>query len=247
MNSQMLNSLLAEADPEPVIEDVYLYINWVIVKAGRYAMSTMLSGMPGMTDPSGMNTCFESVIGTHAKKIAGEFLTSNETLKTAIGMAALKCVLPPVQEYTKENSIDMFRTMAMKYRTSFIGHFSEAAQLRNDGHDVNIIELFPREGDIHWDDSHYVLGKTEIVFMTGLTLVNNTFDEVIKRTPNARYRIIMGPTVPLSRVLFNYGIHAAGSTLIGDSDSVIRYCQHGGGSIAFAPAGALDKITICKK
>jgi hypothetical protein len=202
--------------------------------------------MPGMIDPDGMNTCHESIIGKNAITIAEEFLLSNETLKKAIGMATLKAILPDVHEYVSGNSIDLFKKMAETKATCFIGHFKEAAAMRDAGYPVNIIELYPRPGDIHWDNALDVLSKAEVVFMTGLTLVNNTFDEVIRRTPRAAYRIIMGPTVPLSKSLFNFGIWSAGTTLINNPEATIRYCQHGGGSIAYAPLGALEKVTISR-
>ncbi len=246
MNQLLLEQLLNNADTHQVINELYIFLNWVIIKTDRYAMSTMLTGMPGMVDPFGMNTCHESIIGSNACTIAEEFLLSNETLKKAIGMAALKAILPDVPTYMKGNSIDLFKNMSETKSTCFIGHFQEAAAMRTAGFPVNIIELFPRPGDIHWDNSHDVLSKAKVVFMTGLTLVNNTFDEVIRRTPEAEYRIIMGPTVPLSKCLFNFGIWSAGSTLIRNPDTTIRYCQRGGGSIAYAPDGALEKVTISR-
>jgi uncharacterized protein (DUF4213/DUF364 family) len=76
----------------------------------------------------------------------------------------------------------------------------------------------------------------EIVFITGLTLINGTFLEVLNRTPRAKYRVLLGPTVPCSPLFFDYGIHLIGSTLISDASLAIRYFQHGGTSIAKAPA-----------
>ena len=59
-----------------------------------------------------------------------------------------------------------------------------------------------------------MLEKAELVLMTGLTVVNESQEAVIRRTPSARMRIIMGPTVPASPVLFDYGIDMLGITQI---------------------------------
>ncbi len=244
MNRALLEALLNNADRNMLINDIYIFLNWVIVKTDKYAMSTMLQGMPGLDDPSGMNTFVGEIIGNNAFQIAKEYLMSNETLKRAVGMATLKGILPDVRNYQYGNAIDFYKNIAATCPTSFIGHFNEGEAWRSDGYPVSIVELFPRPGDIHWNDSHSVLEKAELVLMTGLTLVNNTFDEVIKRTPNAKYRVIMGPTVPLSPILFNYGINMIGATLIRNHERAIKYCQHGGGSIAYAPEGALEKVTI---
>jgi uncharacterized protein (DUF4213/DUF364 family) len=244
MNDQMLSRILDTADKNAVISDVNIFLNWVIVKSRDYAMSTLLNGMPGLIEPQGMNTYMGDIIGKCALDIAAEYLMSKESLKRAVGMACLKSILPLPVKFEEGNAIDRHRDFAQKHPTCFIGHFSEAQNWRSVGFPVDIIELFPRPGDIHWNNSHEVLGRAKLVLMTGLTLVNDTFEEVIKRTPNAKYRVIMGPTVPLSPVLFDFGVDQIGGTLIDDPALTIRYCSHGGGSIAFAPEGALRKVNI---
>ena len=80
--------------------------------------------------------------------------------------------------------------------------------------------------------------------MTGLTLVNGTFGEVIDRTPRAETRIVMGPTVPMTPSLFKLGAHWVGTTTIQDADAALRYFGMGGGSVMYAPAGALRKVNL---
>jgi uncharacterized protein len=247
MNREMLKKLLYKSDNSAVITDIHLSLNWVIVKARDYAMSTLFLNMPGLDAPCGMNTFMGGIIGKKAINIAEEFLMSRESLKVAVGMATLKSILPGIHVYEAGNAIDIYREDVKTCPTCFIGHFEQAEKWRLEGDPVNIIELFPRPGDIHWNDSHDVLARAEIVFMTGLTLVNNTFDEVIRRTPMAKKRIIMGPTVPMSLVLFDFGVDHIGVTIIKDPASTITYCNRGGGSIAHAPDGALQKVNIFRE
>lgn len=244
MNAMMLKQLLDTADKKSVITDVKIYLNWVIVKSIDYAMSTLLNGMPGLIEPQGMNTYMGDILGKNAIEVAEEYLVSKESLKRAVGMACLKSILPKPLQFDEGNAIDRHREFAREHPTCFIGHFSEAELWRSEGSPVDIVELFPRSGDIHWDSSHGVLGQAELVLMTGLTLVNDTFDEVIRRTPRARCRVIMGPTVPFSPVLFDYGLDQIGGTLIDDPALTIDYCSLGGGSIAHAPNGALRKVNL---
>lgn len=246
MNDQMLKELLSSADSRALIMNVNIFLNWVIVRTRDYAMSTLLNGMPGLSEPKGMDTYMGDILGRNALETAEEFLESRDTLKRAVGMACLKSILERPLNYEEGNAMDRHYEFAREHPTCFIGHFAEAAGWRSQGYLVDIIELFPREGDIHWDNSHEVLARSELVLMTGLTLVNDTFDEVIRRTPRARYRVIMGPTVPMSPVLFDFGVDQIGGTLINDPALTIRYCSMGGGSIAHAPAGALKKVNLLK-
>jgi uncharacterized protein (DUF4213/DUF364 family) len=243
----MLKRILDTVDNLAVITDVNIYLNWVVVKSLDYAMSTLFLDMPGLEKPCGMNTFMGDIIGKKAIEIAEEFLLSKESLKVSVGMACLKSILPHIQVFDEGNAIDRHREEAHTRPTCFIGHFNEAEKWRSEGDPVNIIELFPRPGDIHWNDSHEILAKAELVFLTGLTLVNNTFDEVIRRTPKAKHRIIMGPTVPMSTVLFDFGVDHIGVTLIKDPVATIVYCSRGGGSIAHAPKGALQKVNMFRE
>jgi hypothetical protein len=78
-------------------------------------------------------------------------------------------------------------------------------------------------------------------------LINGTFLEVISRTPQAKYRILLGPTVPCNPLFFDYGVHLIGSTLVSDVNLTIRYFQHGGTSVGKAPPGALCRVNLTNR
>jgi uncharacterized protein (DUF4213/DUF364 family) len=233
----------AIADRTVVIEDIHLFHHWVVVKAGRYEMSTRFSATPGLTEDA-RDTWLGDLIGRSSAAIAEEYLASPDVLRIAVGMACLKCVIPVVTESSQGSAMDAFSEQTKTRPSCFIGHFHDAAAWRDEGRPVSIVELLPRPGDIHWDDSHAVLSRAELVFMTGLTLVNGTFGEVVRRTPHAAFRIVMGPTVPLTPSLFALGLHWLGTSRITDVPKALRYFGMGGGSIMYAPQGALQKINI---
>ena len=207
MEPDLLQKIMAEADLTARLEDLQIYLNWIITKSHRYAISTFFRGMPGLTDSCNMNTWLGDCLGRPVGEVIRELLASMETLRLAAGMSCLSSALPVPAGCFEGNAIDYFEKLCVTHRTCFIGHFAEGAVWRENGYPVDIIELFPRPGDVHWDHSHEVLAATEIVLMTGLTLINNTFREVIRRTPNASIRVIMGPTVPFSVQFFTEGIH----------------------------------------
>ncbi len=233
----------AIADRTSTIEDIHLFQHWVVVKAGRYEMSTRFSAASGLCE-NPRDTWLGDLPGRNAAEIATEYLASNDVLRIAVGMACLKCVIPQVPAFSGSSAMDQFSEETKIRPSCFIGHFHEAQIWRDEGRPVSIIELMPRDGDIHWDDSHAVLAKAELVFMTGLTLVNRTFGEVVRRTPNAAVRVIMGPTVPLTPRLFQLGLHWLGASRIADARMALRYFGMGGGSIKYAPQGALEKVNI---
>lgn len=224
----MIESIASPADEAVLIEDIRIYTNWVLVKTGKWSLSTLFRGMPGFDEHPGMGTWMGDWIGRPAKASALELLSSRFILHRAVGMACLKSLLPVPEEVIPGNAAAMVEAAAAQAPTCFIGYFKEAAHWREMGRPVNIVELFPRPGDIHWDDADEVLGKAQIVVMSGLTVVNETLESVIRRTPAAQVRIMMGPTVPPSPVIFECGLDLLGVTLVREMPLMARYAELGG-------------------
>jgi len=245
-SEQMFNRMAEASDPKAAIEEIRIYTNWVLVKTGAWSLSTFFHGMPGFIEPLGMDTWMGDWIGRPGKDAALELLASRETLKRSVGMACLKSLLPEPGQTVDGNAIDLVAHAAARVPTCFIGLFKTAADWREQGYPVNIVELFPRPGDIHWNEADEVLAVAELVLMTGLTVVNETLEAVIRRTPKAKLRIIMGPTVPASPVLFDYGIDLLGISQVDDVELMSGYALLGGGSIAHAPAGALKSLNMAR-
>ena len=243
---RMIDAIASSADPRPRIEDIRIYTNWVLVKTGKWSLSTVFRGMPGFDEHPGMDTWMGGWLGRPGLESAMELLSSRETLKRAVGMACLKSLLPEPEHVLFGNAIDMFEAASPHVPICFIGHFKDGADWRSRGRPVSIVELFPRPGDIHWDEADEVLEKARIVLMTGLTVVNETLSAVVARTPSALIRVIMGPTVPPSRALFDFGIDMLGVTLVDDVEAMVGYARLGGGSIAYSPPGALRKINMVR-
>ena len=232
--------------PCPCLEDLHIFKHWVIVKAARPAMATLFYQHVS-NDSIVYDSYLGDLLGLPVDEIVKMLSASDDPLRMGVVMAALNASLPTPEGIFYGNAVEPFKELIKTCPSCFIGRFHQAAIWREQGYPVNIVELNPREGDIHWNESHNVLREAEIVFITGLTLINSTFRAVIDRTKRARYRVLLGPTVPCSTILFNHGVHMLGTTSIADVAAAIRYCQLGGTSIAKAPEGALLKVnlTIC--
>lgn len=245
-NRDVLAEIWSGIDGGLVLEDLSIFLHWIITKSRRYAFSHLFQGMPGLDQHGCRDTYLRDLIGKPVRGIIPELISSGDTLRISTGMSCLNSALPVPEGAFAGNAVEPFLERARRMKTCFIGHFPDADQWRKEKYPVEVIELFPEPGDIHWNDSRRALGEAEIVFITGLTLVNGTFPEVIRRTPNARYRVLMGPTVPLSPVFFDHGIHLVGSTLILDIDRAVDCCRWGAGSFIFEPEGIIQRVNLTR-
>ena len=247
MNREILGRLLAHLpQPAPRLVDLHISLHWLIAQCDRYAMATFIRTgtlSPPCDEPSYLG----DQVGRPVPEIAGRFADSGDTLRLGLINACLNGSLPLPPDLFEASAVDPFAEMVRQAPTCFIGHFPQAELWRNQRHPVSIIELDPRNGDVPWSHSAPVLREAEIVFITGLTLLNGTFLQVLDRTPRAKYRILLGRTVPFSPLFFDYGIHLIGSTHIADAARAIRYCRHGGTSVRQAPPGVLRRVNITNR
>ncbi len=244
MNREILSRLLAQLpEPAPRLQELHISLHWVIVNCARHAMATFLrAGNP--LDACCQPSYLGDQLGRPVTEIAARFADSDDALRLGLINACLNGSLPLPPDLFEANAVDPFAEFIKRARTCFIGHFPQAETWRDRGHPVTIIELQPRNGDVAWADSKPVLRDAEIVFITGRTLLNGTFLEVLDRTPRARYRVLLGRAVPFSPLFFEYGIHLVGATQVCDAALALRYCQHGGTSVRNAPPGALRQVNV---
>lgn len=74
-----------------------------------------------------------------------------------------------------------------------------------------------------------VIPNSDIVIITGLTLVNDTIDELLNAIPPGVFTIVTGPSVSLvPDILFRHGVDAIGAAKITDGDLLFTLAGEGG-------------------
>lgn len=248
MNRDIIEKLTALVPDHLTVSEIAVYSHWITACSERHGLCCYIPSMPGINLPAApvetgnSGKAWEGLIGHKVKDAAKDCLYRPDFLSRSIGMALLNSALPePPSVFTGEAQ-GFYSDRVKNAKTCCIGHFNQASEWRDQGLDVTIIELKPKPGDVHWDDSEPFLERADIVFITGLTLVNDTFETVIERTPNARERILFGPSVPFCDLWFDYGITAIGSTRIVKPNETAIFFGNGGTSVSNAPEGSLMKI-----
>jgi len=154
------------------------------------------------------------------RELAG-LVCSDHMLAASLGMAAINCYWAGRDsDFITVNAKDIVLDKGRGKTVGVIGHFPFLNKNRDLYKELMIFEKFPQGGD--WDETDIPeqLPQADVVALTATTLTNHTFHEVIRHMSPESYKIILGPTTPLSPVLFDYGFHAVCGTLIRDYDIV---------------------------
>lgn len=80
-----------------------------------------------------------------------------------------------------------------------------------------VFELAPKDDkDLPPERMAEFLPRADAVAITALTLINGTFDGVLAHCRKDAFKILLGPSAPMSAALFDCGIDAVGGTMVED-------------------------------
>ena len=91
----------------------------------------------------------------------------------------------------------------------------------------DVLELNPRTGDLPADRAADVLPQADVVALTGTSLVNHTFDDLIGLCSPDAYVVLLGGSAPLTPVVFDCGVDAVAGTRVVDSPAALRTVGQG--------------------
>ena len=90
-----------------------------------------------------------------------------------------------------------------------------------------MLELQPSGEDLSADAASDVIPRADVLAITGTTLINHTFEELMALRRAEALVLVLGPSTPLSPVLFDHGVHFISGSVVEDVDSVLRAVSQG--------------------
>ena len=135
--------------------------------------------------------------------------------ESSIGLATINALLPRTPGLWQDlNAEDyLIRNCAGK-NVVMIGHFPFIEHLRPHVKNLWVLELNPRQGDLPAQSAPDILPRADYVAISGTTLINKTFDGLISLCRPTATVVMLGPSTPLSPVLFDFGVSIVSGTLV---------------------------------
>ncbi len=149
-------------------------------------------------------------------------------LERSVGVAALNALLEVEESRCVDlNARDLLLERGRGKRVTLVGHFPFAAALRQAVGRLSVLELHPQPGDLPASEAERVIPESQVVAITGATLVNGTLDRLLSFCPSESFVMILGPSTPLSTVLFDHGVDVLSGTVVADVSLALRYLAEG--------------------
>ena len=112
-------------------------------------------------------------------------------------------------------------------KVAVVGHFPFLPKVREKADVLWVIEKNPKDDDFGEDEADHLIPQADVVAITGTSFTNHTVDRLLKLCKPSAYVVMLGDTVPLSPVLFDYGVHAISGTRVLDSELALMCVSQG--------------------
>lgn len=156
-----------------------------------------------------------------------KWVFSKSFVEVGVGLAAINALLPPVENSVDLAAEDYIAQHGANSKVAVIGHFPFVSKLKDQVKRLWVLELNPKEDDFPASAAPEIIPQADILAITATTLINHTFESIFSlRAPGAKV-LLIGPSTPLTPLLFDYGVDVLSGSIVEDSKQVLPLIRQG--------------------
>jgi uncharacterized protein (DUF4213/DUF364 family) len=233
LSKALFHDLLADL-PDLPVQTVLLGTHWtaVVTAIQGHQRCGLASSQRGSDDHHhGAGPAVPEAGTLHLKRsrVLAELVYSASPPEVSVGMAAVNASLPQTEQpWIELNAQSVIAEHGADKRVALVGHFPFVSQLRKHVGHLSVLELRPRGEDLPADAAPEVIPQADVVALTSLTLLNHSFDGLIRLCRPEALVLLLGPTTPLSPVLFDYGVDILSGAITERVPAVLNTVGQGG-------------------
>lgn len=228
---QILHGLLNTL-PDGKVLDVRVGLHWTAVVADvgglrQCGLASTLSAHEGHDHEPAVPQAGQ-LTRTSGRALA-EMALSTQPTQASIGMAAINALLPRLSSQWKDDNAEtVLARVGADKQVALVGHFPFVPRLREQVRELWVLEQNPQPGDLSAEMASEVIPQANVVAITGMTLTNRTLDGLLSLCPVGAFVMLLGPSVPLSPLLFQFGIRWISGAVVTEIDAVLNTLSQGG-------------------
>lgn len=222
---KILKDLLAHLTPkEALLRNVIVGVHWTTVLTRGCGLASTMGDPHPHTGP----TVRDAGQLTEKKTVDLMHLVRSENLMEAsVGMATINSLIEiDTSRCSEVNAFDLLAEQGAGKEVAVVGHFPFVSKLKKIARNLWVIEQRPHPGDVAADQAADILPRCQVVGITSTAFINHTVESLLALCRDA-FVMLLGPTTPLTPLLFDYGINALSGTQVVDEAGVIRHVKEG--------------------
>jgi uncharacterized protein (DUF4213/DUF364 family) len=215
----IIEDLLANLPGDAPVHSVLVGVHWTVVCSRRCGLASTLierepHGHSRVTDAGQLHR-------KSARELAG-LARSDNLLEASIGVAAINSLLDvDVSQAIEVNAGEVLVERGRGKDVALVGHFPFIAQLRQAARLLWVIEQDPTEDEYPASAAADLIPRADVVAITGSTLINHTLDGLLALCSREAPVMVLGPSTPLSHVLFDHGATIISGTRVVDERAAL--------------------------
>ena len=233
MPRTVIDDLLASI-PDGVVRDVRVAAFWTAVVAEtdgkRQCGPAALLHRAAHCHERGTGVTRAGHLLERSAPALARMATSQSLMEASIGVATINALLPRDESRFRDlNAEEVIARHGAGKRVAMVGNFPFASRLRECVGSLTVCEQHPLDDCLPADAAAEGIPRADVVAITGAALVNHTLDELLGLRRAGATVLILGPSTPLSPVLFDHGAEFLSGSMVEDLDPVLETVCQGGG------------------
>lgn len=219
---QLLNTLPKEPFP---IKKVIVGVHWTLVCSKYCGLASTLVNC----GPHGHSSVRDvGVLQTKSANELSEWILSENYLEASIGMAAINSLIDVDEsKLVKMNASEIIAKKGKGKNVVIIGHFPFVKTIRGIPKNCWVIEKNPYGDEFPEDAAQIYLPKADLIAITGTAFINHTIEKLLSFSKPSALIMILGPSTPLTPLLFDYRCTYLSGARVDDSIAAINTISQG--------------------
>ena len=221
----LLDDLLAHLSDDAPVRNVLVGTHWVVVCSRHCGMASALTGERPHGQPAVRDA--GRLLEKSAQQLA-QYVHSDSLLEASIGLAAINSLLEVDESAAVEiNAAAVLAQEGRGKKVALVGRFPFIARLRESVGQLWVIEQRPAPGEFPVEAADALLAQADMVAITGSAIINRTIDGLLAHCRPGAEVMVLGPSTPLSPILFSHGATLISGTRVIDETAVLRTVGQG--------------------
>lgn len=235
----IFDDLISSLGEDSVVREVYTCVFWTAVMSRNCGLaSTFHEEHPYHGVVGGVG----NLRGKSALELS-EYVRSDNLVEASIGMATINSLIYVDEaRCAEENAFDVLVREGGGRNIAIVGHFPWVPKLRKVARKLWVVEQRPREGDLPAEAAEDVLPQADVVGITGTSFINHTIEKLLALSKHS-FTLMIGPTSPLSPILFDYGVDVIAGVKVIEPEKTIRSITEGA---IFRQVRGVSLVTMIK-